>query len=99
MLFRKSIFTLEGVLHDLWPAFDMNAAIAQHMMALVQQEFPLRLGNLLFPLADRPENYMSLISNQDLHSLIAHQTISTLFSCSQWLMAPFVGQSRTAGVF
>jgi ubiquinone biosynthesis protein len=99
MLFRKAIFALEGVLHDLWPAFDMNAAIAQHMMSLIHQEFPVRLGNLLFPLSDRPENYRSLISNQDLHTLIAHQYIDTLFSFSQRLMAPFVRRGQAAGVF
>ena len=91
MLFRKAIFTLEGVLHDLWPAFDMNAAVAQHMMALVQQELPIRLSNLFFPLADRPENYMSLVSNQDLHCLIAHQWVNSLFSYSQRLMGPLMG--------
>ena len=88
MLFRKAIFALEGVLHDLWPAFDMNAAIAQHMMGLINEEFPVRLGNLFFPLSDRPENYRSLISNQDLHSLMVHQYVNTLFSNSQRLMAP-----------
>jgi ubiquinone biosynthesis protein len=97
MLFRKAIFTLEGVLHDLWPAFDMDAAFVRHLMVLVQQEFPMRLGNLLFPLADRPENYMSLISNQDLQSLIAHQYICTLAGYSQGLMGPLMGWARPAG--
>jgi ubiquinone biosynthesis protein len=99
MLFRKAIFALEGVLHDLWPAFDMNAAIAQHMMGLIHQEFPVRFGNLFFPLSDRPENYRSLISNQDLHCLIAHQYVNTLFSYSQRLMAPFVRRGQATGVF
>ncbi|WP_419660386.1 AarF/UbiB family protein [Desulfosarcina variabilis] len=98
MLFRKAIFTLEGVLHDLWPAFDMNAAVARHMMALVQQEFPLRLGNLFFPLADRPENYMSLVSNQDLHALAAHQYVNTLFAYSQRFMGLFIGWGRAASM-
>ncbi|BBO91327.1 AarF/UbiB family protein [Desulfosarcina ovata] len=98
MLFRKAIFTLEGVLHDLWPAFDMDAAIACHLMALVQQEFPLRLVNLLFPLADRPEKYTSLISNQDLQFLIAHQSINALFASSHRLMGPLMGWNRAIGV-
>ena len=97
MLFRKAIFTLEGVLYDLWPAFDMDAAILQHLMALVHQEFPMRLGNLLFPLYDRPENYKSLISNQDLQSLIAHQCVSTLMTYSQQCMGPLMGWDRAAG--
>ena len=98
MLFRKAIFALEGVLHDLWPAFDMNAAIAQHMMGIIHEEFPVRLGNLFFPLSDRPENYRSLISNQDLHSLIAHQYVNTLFSHSQRFMAPFMGWDQAASI-
>ena len=96
MLFRKAIFTLEGVLHDLWPAFDMDVSIAQHMFGLIQQELPMRLGNLFFPLTDRPENYMSLISNLELQSLIAHQCISTLFSYSHRLMASFMGLDLAA---
>ena len=98
MLFRKSIFTLEGVLHHLWPGFDMNIAIARHMMALLQKEFPVRLSNLLFPLFDRPENYASLISNQDLHSLAAHQYVSTLFGYSRKLMGPMMGWAWGDGV-
>ena len=67
-------------------------------MALVQQEFPLRLGNLFFPLADRPENYMSLVSNQDLHALAAHQYVNTLFAYSQGFMGLFIGWGRAASM-
>ena len=98
MLFRKAIFTLEGVLHDLWPAFDMNVAVAQHMMALVQQEFPLRLGNLFLPLRDRPENYTSMISNQELNALAVHQYVNALFACSQRLMGLWMGWGSAAGM-
>jgi ubiquinone biosynthesis protein len=68
------------------------------MMGIIHEEFPVRLGNLFFPLSDRPENYRSLISNQDLHSLIAHQYVNTLFSYSQRLMAPLLGRGQSAGV-
>ena len=88
MLFRKAIFTLEGVLTDLWPAFDMDAAITGHLIGLFQEEFPFRLGNLFFPLTDRPENYKTLISNQELHALVAHQYINALTAYGQKLMAP-----------
>ncbi len=73
MLFRKAAFTLEGVLYDLWPAFDMDAAFRQYLTALMTQEIPRRCINLLLPLADKAENYSSLISNFELHSLMVHQ--------------------------
>jgi ubiquinone biosynthesis protein len=73
MLFRKAAFTLEGVLYDLWPAFDMDAAFTQYLRALMTQEIPKRFVNLFLPLADKAENYSSLISNFELHSLMVHQ--------------------------
>jgi ubiquinone biosynthesis protein len=73
MLFSKAAFTLEGVLYDLWPAFDMDAAFSRHLTSLMTREIPRRFANLLLPLADRPENYASLISNFQLHSLMVHR--------------------------
>ncbi|MCG6906417.1 MAG: hypothetical protein LJE63_07315 [Desulfobacteraceae bacterium] len=73
MLFSKAAFTLEGVLYDLWPAFDMDAAFTQHLTALMTREIPKRFANLFLPLADRAENYSSLISNFQLHSLMVHR--------------------------
>ena len=80
MLFRKAIFSLEGVINDLCPGFDMDAAVMRHMMALISQEFPARIGNLFFPLSDRSENYPSLISNTELQSLMVHQYIEAVGS-------------------
>ncbi len=80
MLFRKGIFTLEGVLNDLWPAFDMDAAVTRYLTTLITREVPARLGYFFFPLADRPENYPSLISNLELHSLMIHQSTAALKS-------------------
>ena len=91
MLFRKAIFTLEGVLHDLWPAFDMDAAVIQYMMGLMAQDAPKRCFNLLFPLADRPENYTSLISNTELQSLLAHQYAAAVHSSAQTMFGSFMG--------
>jgi ubiquinone biosynthesis protein len=73
MLFRKAVFTLEGVLYDLWPDFDMNAAVGRHLKTLLLREAPRRICNLLLPLADRPEKYPSLISNIDLHALAVYR--------------------------
>ncbi len=78
MLFRKAIFTLEGVVDDLCPGFDMDAAVMRHMTALITQELPTRIGNLFFPLADRSDNYPSLISNTELQSLLVHQYIEAV---------------------
>jgi ubiquinone biosynthesis protein len=73
MLFRKAIFTLEGVLVDLYPQFNMDTFVFKYMAGLLTVEIPLRFGNLLFPLADKPENYRSLLSNADLQVLVMHQ--------------------------
>jgi ubiquinone biosynthesis protein len=82
MLFGKAIFTLEGVLYDLWPRFDMDAAITRHLAALMTEEIPERLRALFAPFTDRPENYPSLISNLELHGLMVHHYFSTLKSSS-----------------
>jgi len=98
MLFRKAIFTLEGVLFDLWPSFDMDAAVTQYLTTLVTQEIPTRCGNLFFPLTDRPENYSSLISNIELQSLIIHQYVAAIRSGTQSLSAYLAGWSRMFGM-
>jgi ubiquinone biosynthesis protein len=91
MLFRKAIFTLDGVLHDLWPAFDMDAAVIQYMTTLMTQDAPKRCLNLLFPLWDRPENYASLISNGELQSLVAHQYAAVVQSGARAMFGSFMG--------
>jgi ubiquinone biosynthesis protein len=78
MLFRKAIFTLEGVIHDLFPLFDMDAAVIRYLTTLIASELPSRIGNLFYPLADKPENYPSLISNYELQSLLVHQYIEAV---------------------
>ena len=98
MLFRKAIFTLEGVLFDLWPSFDMDAAVTQYLTSLMTQEAPTRFGNLFFPLADRPENYPSLISNIELQSLIIHQYVAAIRSGTQSLSGYLAEWSRMFGM-
>jgi len=98
MLFRKAIFTLEGVLFDLWPSFDMDAAVTQYLTTLVTQEIPTRCGNLFFPLTDRPENYSSLISNIELQSLIIHQYVAAIRSGTQSLSAYLAGWNWMFGM-
>jgi ubiquinone biosynthesis protein len=94
MLFRKAIFTLEGVIYDLWPSFDMDAAVIHYLTALMAQEIPERFGNLFFPLADRPENYPSMISNMELQSLMIHQYAAALMSGTQAFFESLGGWCR-----
>ncbi len=98
MFFRKAIFTLEGVINDLWPSFDMDAAVMQYLLTLMTAEIPKRLANLLFPLADKPENYPSLISNNELQSLIVHQYIAAVRSSTQSYAGSLTGWSRMFGM-
>ena len=95
MLFRKAIFTLEGVLHDLWPSFDMDAAMIQYLTALVIKEIPMRVGGLFFPMTDRPENYPSLISNSQLQSLL----ISPFAAVMRTSAAAFAAFTPWGGIF
>ena len=81
MLFRKSIFALEGVFNDLCPSFDMDLATTKYLSGLITKEIPNRIGNLFFPLADHPETYPSLISNVELQSLFFHQYLDAVGSC------------------
>ncbi len=69
LIFRKAIFTLKGVLHDMYPEFDMDESMIDFMNELMIQELPERWAYLFFPLMDRPDNYRSLISNADLFQL------------------------------
>lgn len=98
MLFRKAVFTLEGVLYDLCPGFDMDAAVMQYLAGLMTREIPKRLCGLLFPLADRPGNYPSLISNTELHSLAIHHCATTLQVMTQAFLDSFTGWSCLFGI-
>jgi ubiquinone biosynthesis protein len=85
-LLRKAVFTVEGVVLDLDPDFDMDAFTTRHIGRLVASEMPLRLGGLVFPLTDAPERYHSLLSNGDLCLLAIHRYLEA------------VGQGTTAVV-
>ena len=97
MLFRKAVFTLEGVLYDLDSSFDMDAAIMQYITALMAGELPMRFSNLFFPLADRSENYPSLISNAELQSLMVHQYADAVKSSYKPFAGYFTAWSRIFG--
>jgi ubiquinone biosynthesis protein len=75
----------------------MDAAVTQYLTTLVTQEIPTRFGNLFFPLADRPENYPSLISNIELQSLIMHQYVAAIRSGTRSLSGYLTGWNRMFG--
>lgn len=98
MLFRKAVFTLEGVIHDLWPSFDMDDSVMKYLKALMSQEIPMRFSSLFFPLTDRPEKYPSLISNMELNSLMAHQYIAAIKSSYEMMSKSFMSLGRIFGM-
>ncbi|MGB3210211.1 MAG: AarF/UbiB family protein [Desulforhopalus sp.] len=77
ILFRKTFFTLEGVLADISPGFNMAEALENYLGRLLFEELPLRVSTGFFPLSDSSINYRSLISNQSLGALSFYQAVST----------------------
>lgn len=76
ILYRKSFFTLEGVLHDISPGFAMGEAMENYLITLLLQELPLRCGMYMTPAADSSENYRTLLSNQSLLQFSLYQNIA-----------------------
>ncbi len=91
MLFRKALFTLEGVLKDLDPGYEMDTYMVRYMGSLLAQEWPERVGRLFFPLDDKAGRYPSLMSNRDLQLLAFHQVLNHFGDTSdtvfQWVDA------------
>ncbi len=78
LLFRKSLFTLEGVLADLDPDFDADAELGRYLVGLLLDELPGRWLDLTTPWWDHPARYRSLLSNLDL------QAVATCLGRSVW---------------
>jgi ubiquinone biosynthesis protein len=76
ILFRKSFFTLEGVLHDISAGFAMGEAMELYLGRLLLQELPQRCGTWMTAAADNSEEYRTLLSNRDLQDLSLHQAIA-----------------------
>jgi ubiquinone biosynthesis protein len=66
LLFRKAFFTVEGVLYDLDPEFDMDGCMVTLTTGLLTEELPLRWICTLLPQFDNPEIYILPVSNKDL---------------------------------
>lgn len=76
ILFRKSFFTLEGVLHDISAGFAMGEAMELYLGRLLLQELPQRCGAWMTPAADTSEEYRTMLSNRDLQELSLHRAIA-----------------------
>jgi ubiquinone biosynthesis protein len=78
LLFRKTFFTLDGLLDDLDPEFDMDQAVMTYMRGLLIRELPERIAVLLAAVDDAPERYRSLLSNKDLQMLFICHAIDII---------------------
>jgi ubiquinone biosynthesis protein len=78
LLFRKTFFTLDGLLHDLDPEFNMDQAMMAYIRDLLIGELPRRIAALLVPIKDAPEKYRSLLSNKDLQLLLLCQAVEVV---------------------
>jgi ubiquinone biosynthesis protein len=70
LLFRKSFFTVDGILHDLDPTFEIDDYLTLLIKELVEEELPKRIAYFAFPYLDRSLNYKSTLSNADLQLFI-----------------------------
>ncbi len=70
LLFRKTFFTLDGVLHTIDPDFRMDACVFRLLEKMFIEELPGRCIRGILPRLDCRENYRSLVSNRDLQFLL-----------------------------
>jgi ubiquinone biosynthesis protein len=83
LLFRKAFFTLQGVIYDLDPHFDMDRYMIQILSELFVEDLPTRCWYFFFPYFDKPSNYRLAVSNVDLEALFIRMLLksgSTLVS-------------------
>ena len=69
LLFRKAFFTLEGVIYDIDPTFDMEEYIIGLLGKLFIEELPKRWFCLMFPHTDHADQYKIPLSNADIRKL------------------------------
>ncbi len=67
LMFRKVMFTLEGVLHDLDPDLNMDVVLGRYALQLMTAEVPKRL---LRPFTDTTQTFRTHLSNYDLTLLV-----------------------------
>jgi len=69
LLLRKAFFTLEGLLYEIDPEFDIDRYVLNLLEELFIEELPKRWAYFLFPQSDSFNHYKSLMSNQDVQIL------------------------------
>jgi ubiquinone biosynthesis protein len=69
LMFRKAFFTLQGVIYDLDPDFDMDRYMTQILSELFVEDLPARWWYFFFPYSDKPSNYKLSVTNSDLANL------------------------------
>lgn len=74
--FRKSVFTLLGVLADLDHSFDADHQVLEWLTGLVLQDLPRRWAAGFNPLIDRAKGYRSFLSNLDLCGCLQHAMVT-----------------------
>ncbi len=67
LMFRKVMFTLEGVLNDLDPELKMDLVLGRYALQLMGREIPQRL---IRPLTDSTNTFRTHLSNYDLTLLV-----------------------------
>jgi ubiquinone biosynthesis protein len=82
LLFRKAIFTLEGVLHDLDRDFDLDARMMHYLSRLLWEETPERIRKSMVFATEQAEDYASLITTAELQQLSF--TLSMQLALKAW---------------
>jgi len=78
LLFRKAFFTLEGVIYDIDPTFDMEEYVIGLLGKLFIEELPKRWFCLMFPHTDHADQYKIPLSNADIRKLADYLFIKGL---------------------
>lgn len=66
LIFRKSVFTIKGVISSIEPGFNMNSFFIEYVAGILIQEVPYRFNAAFLPFTDNYENYKSLLVNSDI---------------------------------
>ena len=80
LLYRKAVFTLEGILEELDPDFDLDTCMKDFLTEILVEEFPYRYWSLWFPLWERPDQYKTLLSNSDIVFMLGRVSLNNYFS-------------------
>ncbi|SDO37821.1 AarF/UbiB family protein [Desulforhopalus singaporensis] len=88
ILFRKALFTLEGVLIDFCPSFSMEQAMKTYLGEVLIEEMPRRITNMFVPLLEKRSEYRSLLTNEEVARLSLSSSLGyqdELAAYGRWL--------------